>query len=109
MTASFECRQVMPSPCTGGKGHRAAWSMHACGLAVDVNPEENPYVGCGQEPRPHGGPYRDRSRHLKEGWWTPARGRGVPGRRVGLGRSLGRQHEGLHALLFHRPLDSRSG
>ena len=46
VTASFECRQAVPSPCVGGRG-TGSWSMHAYGLAVDVNPVENPYVGCG--------------------------------------------------------------
>ena len=61
VTASFECRQSVPSPCTGGlrSGH---WSMHAYGLAVDLNPTENPYVGCGQSRDPATKPYRDRSR-----------------------------------------------
>jgi hypothetical protein len=64
VTASFECRQAVPSPCTGGlrAGH---WSMHAYGLAVDVNPTENPYVGCGQSRDPATKPYRDRSRHRR--------------------------------------------
>ena len=69
VTASFECRQAVPSPCTGGRG-TGSWSMHAYGLAVDVNPEENPYVGCGQSRDPSLRPYRDRSRHLK-GMVTP--------------------------------------
>jgi D-alanyl-D-alanine carboxypeptidase len=47
VTASFECRQAVPSPCTGGTG-TGHWSEHAYGEAVDLNPLENPYVGCGQ-------------------------------------------------------------
>jgi hypothetical protein len=45
-SGSFECRQAVPSPCTGGSasGH---WSMHAYGEAIDLNPRESPYVGCG--------------------------------------------------------------
>jgi hypothetical protein len=62
VTAAFECRQAVPSPCTGGKG-TGSWSMHAYGLAVDVNPLENPYVGCGQSRDPKTKPYFDRSRH----------------------------------------------
>jgi hypothetical protein len=62
VTGSFECRQAVPSPCTGGRG-TGTWSMHAYGLAVDVNPLENPYVGCGQSRDPATKPYRDRSRH----------------------------------------------
>jgi hypothetical protein len=45
-SGSFECRQAVPSPCTGGTG-TGTWSMHAYGEAVDLNPVENPYVGCG--------------------------------------------------------------
>jgi hypothetical protein len=64
VTASFECRQAVPSPCTGGKG-TGTWSMHAYGLAVDVNPLENPYVGCGQSRDPATRPFFDRTRHRK--------------------------------------------
>ncbi len=46
LTASFECRNAAASPCTG-KGTMKTWSMHAYGEAVDVDPTENPYVGCG--------------------------------------------------------------
>ena len=35
--------------------------MHAYGLAVDLNPVENPYVGCGQTRDPTARPYMDRS------------------------------------------------
>ena len=59
---SFECRQAVPSPCTGGRG-TGSWSMHAYGLAVDLNPVENPYVGCGQSRDPATKPYRNRSQH----------------------------------------------
>ena len=69
VTASFECRQAAASPCTGGGG-TGTWSQHAYGLAVDVNPGENPYVGCGQSRDPTLKKYRDRSRHLK-GMVTP--------------------------------------
>jgi hypothetical protein len=62
VTGSFSCRQAVPSPCVGGNG-TGSWSMHAFGLAVDVNPTENPYVGCGQSRDPNTVPYRDRSRH----------------------------------------------
>jgi hypothetical protein len=61
VTASFECRQAVPSPCTGGT-RTGTWSMHAYGLAVDLNPRENPYVGCGQSRDPTARSYRDRSR-----------------------------------------------
>jgi hypothetical protein len=62
VTGSFSCRQAVPSPCSSGTG-TGTWSMHAYGLAVDVNPRENPYVGCGQSRDPATRPYFDRSRH----------------------------------------------
>lgn len=68
-TASFECRQAVPSPCTGGRG-TGSWSMHAYGLAVDLNPAENPYVGCGQARDPATLRYSDRSQ-LRRGMITP--------------------------------------
>jgi hypothetical protein len=64
LSGSFECRQAVPSPCTGGTG-TGTWSMHAYGLAVDLNPVENPYVGCGQSRDPAAKRYRDRSRHRR--------------------------------------------
>jgi hypothetical protein len=70
VTASFECRQAVPSPCTGGSG-TGHWSNHAYGLAVDVNPVENPYVGCGMTRDKTALKYMDRSR-LRKGMVTPA-------------------------------------
>jgi len=69
-TSVFDCRFASPSPCpgTGGTGH---WSMHAYGLAVDLNPVENPYVGCGRTRQRSSRPYLDRSRH-RRGMVTPA-------------------------------------
>jgi hypothetical protein len=64
VTASFECREAVPSPCTGGTG-TGSWSNHAYGLAIDLNPRENPYVGCGQSRDPATRPYFDRSRHRR--------------------------------------------
>jgi hypothetical protein len=64
ISGSFECRQAVPSPCAGGRG-TGSWSMHAYGLAVDLNPVENPYVGCGQSRDPASKPYFDRSRHRR--------------------------------------------
>ena len=69
VSGSFDCRQAVPSPCTGGRG-TGTWSMHAYGLAVDINPVENPYVGCGQSRDPSAKPYFDRSRH-RRGMVTP--------------------------------------
>jgi hypothetical protein len=64
ISGSFECRQAVPSPCVGGSG-TGTWSMHAYGLAVDLNPVENPYVGCGQSRDPKTRRYFDRSKHRK--------------------------------------------
>ncbi len=62
VSASFECRQAAPSPCVGGNG-TGSWSEHAFGEAVDLNPLENPYVGCGQTRDPAARPYFNRARH----------------------------------------------
>ena len=67
---AFECRQAVPSPCSGGKG-TGSWSEHAYGLAVDLNPIENPYVGCGQTRERASRPYLNRSR-LRPGMVTTA-------------------------------------
>ena len=71
-TASFECRQASSSPCNGaantGTGH---WSEHAYGEAVDLNPVENPYVGCGMTRDKTALSYLDRTR-LRRGMVTPA-------------------------------------
>ncbi len=68
ITGSFRCRRAVPSPCGTGSGN---WSNHAYGLAIDVNPVENPYVGCGQVRDARTAPYIDRSR-LRKGMVTPA-------------------------------------
>jgi hypothetical protein len=67
---AFECRQAVPSPCTGGTG-TGHWSEHAYGEAIDLNPVENPYVGCGMTRDAASRPYLDRSR-LRPGMVTPA-------------------------------------
>jgi D-alanyl-D-alanine carboxypeptidase len=69
-TAAFQCRDAAPSPCPGTKanGH---WSMHAYGEAIDVNPTENPYTGCGRTRDSAARAYLDRSR-LRRGMVTPA-------------------------------------
>src|SRR5207247_7736999 len=46
ISGAFECRQAVPSPCSGGTG-TGSWSQHAYGEAVDVNPVENHLVDCG--------------------------------------------------------------
>jgi hypothetical protein len=72
ISGSFECRQAVASPCTSTvrKG-TGSWSEHAYGRAVDVNPVENPYVGCGMSRDPSSRPYLDRTR-LRRGMVTPA-------------------------------------
>ncbi len=69
VTASFECRDAVPSPCNGSaKG--TTWSMHAYGEAVDLDPRENPYVGCGMTRDKTARSYRNRS-HVRPGMVTP--------------------------------------
>jgi hypothetical protein len=68
VTGSFSCRRAVPSPCGGGSGN---WSNHAFGHAIDLNPVENPYVGCGQTRDPTSVRYMDRTRRRK-GMVTPA-------------------------------------
>jgi hypothetical protein len=68
ISGSFECRRAVPSPCGTGTGH---WSQHAFGLAVDLNPIENPYTGCGRTRERASLPYLNRSK-LRSGMVTPA-------------------------------------
>jgi D-alanyl-D-alanine carboxypeptidase len=70
VTASFECRQAVPSPCSGGTG-TGSWSEHAYGEAVDLNPVENPYVGCGMTRDRKARSYMNRSR-VRPGMVTKA-------------------------------------
>jgi hypothetical protein len=70
VTASFECRNAAASPCTG-TGRTNHWSMHAYGEAVDLDPRENPYVGCGMTRDKTALSYLNRSRH-RRGMVTPA-------------------------------------
>ncbi|MGB8649707.1 MAG: M15 family metallopeptidase [Mycobacteriales bacterium] len=56
-TSGFNCRQAV-----GGSG----WSMHAYGLAIDIDPRENPYLEGGKVRPPQGRPYVDRS-HVRPG------------------------------------------
>lgn len=52
-TSAFNCR-----PATGSRN----WSQHAYGLAIDINPIENPYVSGGRTSHRASAPYLDRSR-----------------------------------------------
>jgi hypothetical protein len=70
VTASFECRNAAASPCsTSANSHH--WSMHAFGEAIDLDPRENPYVGCGMTRDKTARSYLNRSRH-RPGMVTPA-------------------------------------
>ena len=55
-TSGFNCRFV---------GGTKRWSMHAYGLAIDVNPVENPYVRGSTVSPAAGRAYLDRSRYRK--------------------------------------------
>ena len=70
VSGSFECRQAVASPCSKGAVSKN-WSNHAYGLAIDLNPRENPYVGCGRTRDASRDPYLDRKR-LRPGMVTPA-------------------------------------
>ena len=52
-TSAFNCRFV---------GGTRRWSEHAYGVAIDVNPIENPYVASGRTAHRASVPYVDRSR-----------------------------------------------
>jgi hypothetical protein len=69
-TASFECRDAAASPCPG-TAPTGRWSEHAYGEAVDVNPVENPYTGCGITRDRASIPYLKRS-NVRPGMVTPA-------------------------------------
>ena len=57
-TAAFNCRYAVAS----GPKH---WSVHAYGLAVDLNPVENPYLEAGRVHPRAGRAYLDRSRYRR--------------------------------------------
>jgi D-alanyl-D-alanine carboxypeptidase len=54
-TSGFNCRYAIA-------GGPKRWSSHAYGLAIDVNPVENPYLDRGSVKPPAGRRYLDRSR-----------------------------------------------
>jgi hypothetical protein len=54
-TSAFNCRFVAGQPGT--------WSQHAYGVAIDVNPIENPYVSGDHVSPPAGKPFADRTRN----------------------------------------------
>jgi hypothetical protein len=69
-TSAFNCRSASPSPCPG-TAPTGSWSEHAYGEAVDLNPIENPYTGCGITREHASMPYLNRS-PLRPGMVTPA-------------------------------------
>jgi hypothetical protein len=70
VTASFECRNAAASPCSKSSTTHN-WSMHAYGEAIDLDPRENPYVGCGMTRDKTARAYRNRS-WRRPGMVTPA-------------------------------------
>jgi hypothetical protein len=70
VTASFECRNAGASPCSSSTTTHH-WSNHAFGEAIDLNPRENPYVGCGMTRDKTAISYMKRSWH-RPGMVTPA-------------------------------------
>jgi hypothetical protein len=61
VTASFNCRPVVTA-----LGPGSDFSQHAYGLAIDLNPVQNPYVTAGGFVRNRAAePYLDRARHLE--------------------------------------------
>ena len=72
VTYSFSCREAVASPCNGGKvTGTGSWSEHAYGEAVDLDPVENPYVGCGQTRDKTAVSFMNRS-NVRRGMVTPA-------------------------------------
>ena len=70
VSGSFHCRNAVASPCSKSTT-TTHWSNHAYGLAIDLNPRENPYVGCGRTRSASRSPYLDRKR-ARPGMVTPA-------------------------------------
>jgi hypothetical protein len=69
-TGGFQCRDASASPCPG-TAPTHTWSEHAYGEAVDIDPIENPYTGCGVTRQRASIPYLNRSR-IRPGMVTPA-------------------------------------
>jgi hypothetical protein len=59
--ASIEADNTSAFNCRAATGSRA-WSQHAYGRAIDINPLENPYVSGGRTSHRRSVPYLDRSR-----------------------------------------------
>ena len=87
-TAGFNCRYAV------GPGPKR-WSVHAFGLAIDVNPVENPYLEGGRVHPQAGARYLDRSR-VRRGMAVPGGAARQRLRRGGL--AVGRPLDGLARL-----------
>ena len=98
-TSAFNCRAV-----TGG----TAWSQHAYGWAIDINPIQNPYVSSGGTVLPPAGAkYANRSLHANG---MIHAGDVVVNAFTSVGWGWGRQlvrHPRLPALLGDRPVELR--
>jgi len=55
-TSAFNCREVAWRP--------GVWSVHALGLAIDINPLVNPYVSSTRLLPPEGAEYVDRTKNV---------------------------------------------
>ncbi len=98
-TSAFNCRAATGS---------SEWSHHAYGLAIDLNPLENPYVLDGRTSHTASVPYLDRDR-VRRGWSSRGTGAArVRGGRLVLGRRL-EQPRRLPALLEAPGELSRAG
>ena len=95
-TSAFNCRAATGS---------SRWSNHAYGLAIDVNPIENPYISSGAHLPPGERPL---SRPLppspRDGLLGRRARRGISGSRLGLGRELVGLRPGHAALLVERAI-----
>ncbi len=83
-TSGFGCRYAVAAG-------PLQWPVHACGLAIDVNTVQNPYLepGSGVQP-PAGAAYLDRCDiRLEMAYPGGHRGLGVQLRGVGMGREPG--------------------
>ena len=60
-----------PPPRAPARSSTGSWSNHAYGLAVDINPSENPYIGCGMTRDPKRLTFTNR-KNVRPGMVTPA-------------------------------------
>lgn len=67
---SIEADNTSAFNCRARTGSTTEWSRHAYGLAVDLNPLENPYVTNGTTSHPRSRPYLDRA-NVRPGMLVP--------------------------------------